>query len=214
MTSVKYRLGVPVYTEAGQCPACNHHSDILGDHAISCGNMGERIARHDSLRDALFAVTQTACLGATREGRALLPDTQARPADVLIPHWTGGRDTALDVTVINPLQTELVRRAANKAGAALEVAFNRKMTQAGEACRREGIVFAPMPWETLGGWHEETVEQVKKLASAQARQTGEEQSEATRHLYQKLSVLLARGNAALLLNRFPNHASPDIDGVE
>ena len=90
MTSVKYRLGVPVYTGAGQCPACNHHSDILGDHAISCGNMGERIARHDSLRDALFAVTQTACLGATREGRALLPDTQARPADVLIPHWTGG----------------------------------------------------------------------------------------------------------------------------
>ena len=55
---------------------------------------------------------------------------------------------------------------------------------------------------------------VKKLASAQARQTGEEQSEATRHLYQKLSVLLARGNAALLLNRFPTFASPDIDGVE
>jgi hypothetical protein len=77
VTSVKYRLGVPVFTEAGQCPACNHHSDILGDHAISCGNMGERIARHDSLRDAIFAVTQTACLGATREGRALLPDTQA-----------------------------------------------------------------------------------------------------------------------------------------
>ena len=23
-----------------------------------------------------------------------------------------------------------------------------------------------MPWETLGGWHEETVAQVKKLASA------------------------------------------------
>ena len=80
------------------------------------------------------------------------------------------------------------------------------MTQAGEACRREGIVFVPMPWETLGGWHEQTVEQVKKLASAQARQTGEEQSEATRHLYQKLSVLLARGNAALLLNRFPSFA--------
>jgi hypothetical protein len=47
---------------------------------------------------------------------------------------------------------------------------------------------------------------VKKVASAQARQTGEEQSEATRHLYQKLSVLLARGNAALLLNRFPSFA--------
>ena len=75
---------------------------------------------------------------------------------------------------------------------------------------REGMVFIPMPWETLGGWHDETVAQVKKLASAQARQTGEERSEVIRHLYQKLSVLLARGNAALLLNRFPTFP---IDGV-
>ena len=37
---------------------------------------------------------------------------------------------------------------------------------------------------------------------------------ATRQLYQKLSVLLARENAAPLLNRFPTLASPDIDGVE
>jgi hypothetical protein len=63
------------------------------------------------------------------------------------------------------------------------------------------------------GWHDETVAQVKELASTQARQTGEERSEVIRHLYQKLSVLLARGNAALLLNRFPTFPSPDIDGV-
>ena len=31
--------------------------------------------------------------------------------------------------------------------------------------------------------------------------------------YQRLSVVLARGNAALLVNRFPTFASPDIDGV-
>ncbi len=71
-----------------------------------------------------------------------------------------------------------------------------------------------MPWETLGGWQEQTVEHVQKLTSAQARQTGEDQSTATRHLYQKLSVLLARGSAALLINRLPTFVSPDIDGVE
>jgi hypothetical protein len=63
------------------------------------------------------------------------------------------------------------------------------------------------------GWHDKTVAQVKKLDSAQTRQTGEERSEVISHLYQKLSVLLARGNAALLLNRFPTFPSPDIDGV-
>ena len=67
--SVNYRFGVPVFPEDGQCPPCNHHSDILGDHAISCGNQGEMIA---SLRDTVYAVTQTACVGATREDRALL----------------------------------------------------------------------------------------------------------------------------------------------
>ena len=109
VVSVKYRLGVPVFSEAGQCPACNHHSDVLGDHAISCGNQGERKARHDSLRDALYAVIQTACLGATREDRSLLPGTEARPADVLIPNWTrGGHDC------------HQPRQAATKAGAALD----------------------------------------------------------------------------------------------
>ena len=39
-------------------------------------------------------------------------------------------------------------QAATKADAALETAYGRKMTQAGEACRREGMVFIPMPWES------------------------------------------------------------------
>ena len=214
IVSVKYRLGVPVFSTAGQCTACARHSDALGDHAISCGYQGERIARHDSLRDALFHTAQQGCLGPTREDRALLPGSEARPADVLIPHWTGGRDTALDVTVVNPLQEKLVRQAATTPGHALTTAYNRKMAQAGEACRREGLVFIPLPMETLGGWHDQTVLQVKKLASAQARHNGEEQSVATRHLYQRLSVLLIRGNSALLLNRIPTFTSPEISGVE
>jgi hypothetical protein len=49
----------------------------------------------------------------------LLPGTEAIPADVLIPHWTGGRDTALDHTVINPLQERLVRQAATTPGHSL-----------------------------------------------------------------------------------------------
>ena len=56
---------------------------------------------------------------------------------------------------------------------------------------------------------------MKKLASAQARQQiGEDQGVVTRHLYQRLSVLLTRGNAALLLNRLPTFARPDVYGVE
>ena len=131
-------------------------------------------------------------------------------ADVLIPNWTGGRDTALDVTVVNPLQTELVSRA----GSALSVRFNEKMTKHGEGCRMAGMVFIPMVVETLGGWQESAVVQLKKLGAALARQTGEEESEKIRHLYQRLAILLVKGNASLFLNRLPTHPSPMIDGTE
>ena len=40
-------------------------SDILGDHAISCGIRGERIAWHNYVRDAVFqtAVQAAGCAG-------------------------------------------------------------------------------------------------------------------------------------------------------
>ena len=216
IVSVKYRIGCPVFTSSAQCPACKNHSDREGDHAISCGSEGERIARHNHLRDSIFQVAVTAALAPSREERSLLPGTNSKPADVLIPHWTHGRDTALDVTVVNPLQAALVYRAAydTNPGHALNYAFDWKMTKHGAACRREGLVFLPMPIESLGGWHEQAVEQVKKIGAALARQTGQEEGEAVGHLFQRLSVLLMRGNAALLLNRIPSFPEPQADGIQ
>ena len=56
--------------------------------------------------------------------------------------------------------------------------------------------------------------QVKRLGSALARHTGQEESEAIRHVAQRLAVLLAKGNAALLLNCVPTYPSPDTDGQD
>ena len=68
--------------------------------------------------------------------------------------------------------------------------------------------------ETLGGWQEAAVVQLKKVGAASARQTGEEETERVRHLYQRLAILLVKGNASLFLNRLPTHPSPMIDGTE
>ena len=114
IVSIKYRLGIPIYSTTGQCPACRDESMEYGDHAISCGSEGERIARHNHLRDALFQATAAAALSPSREERALIPGSNSKPADVLIPNWTHGMDTALqlDVTVVNPLHPTLVERVA------------------------------------------------------------------------------------------------------
>ena len=210
--SVLYRLGAPIYPSIGPCPACKKESDRYGDHAIVCGSHGERIARHNQLRDAIYQVAASSNLAPRKEENALLPGTSARPADVLIPSWTGGRDTALDVTVVSPLLTERVDLSITTPGHTLKVAFNDKCRDYQEACEREGITFIPLPVETLGGWHKKAVEQLKKIARAQARNTGKEEEEAIRHLFQRLGVLLVKGNAALLLNRIPSFPLPEIDG--
>ena len=52
--------------------------------------------------------------------------------------------------------------------------------------------------------------EIKKLGSCLARHTGEEESVTINHLFQKLSIDLMRGNAALFNNRNPiDDSAPD-----
>ena len=50
------------------CPACLRLNDVMGDHAMSCGSGGERIARNYHLRDAIFEIAVAAGLAPTKEG--------------------------------------------------------------------------------------------------------------------------------------------------
>ena len=119
--------------------------------------------------------------------------------------WSGGRDAALDVTVIHPLQSSTVAGAAVTAGHALTVAYDRKVAGAAEACSQAGIAFIPLAVESLGGWHPVAVEEVKRMASALARHKGEEdEGKEQRELFQLLALLVQKGNAALFNNRVPD----------
>ena len=51
--------------------------------------------------------------------------------------------------------------------------------------------------ETLGGWHKVAEAELRKLGSALARQTGKEEGVPTSYLFQKLSILLIKGNSAI-----------------
>ena len=60
------------------------------DHQVGCGGNGDRIARHNAIRDALFAAAQSAALGPKREASGVVPDSNSRPADVYLPTWHHG----------------------------------------------------------------------------------------------------------------------------
>ena len=173
-------------------------------------------ARHNILRDALYQTASAAALGPVKEGRFLLPGRDARPADLLIPRWEGGKDAALDVTVVSALQQAMVAGSAVTDGYALTKAFDRKIARVGEACRQQGLAFIPIAADTLGGWHQMAIKQIKKLGAVLARHRGEDEQVEIRHLLQRLSLLLMRGNATLLVNRVPEDDMVEamVDGME
>ena len=90
--------------EGVRCPICQVVADPLGDHQVGCEGNGDRIHRHDSVRDALFSAAQTAALAPRKEVPSLIPGTSSRPADVYISNWMRGQPAALDVHVISTLQ--------------------------------------------------------------------------------------------------------------
>ena len=157
--------------------------------------------------------TRSASSKSSCKGRFLLPGNDRRPADVYLPNWAAGRDSALDITVINPLQQATVGEAAVTPGHSLTFAFDRKMRGAAEDCERQDVSFTPLAFESLGGWHRVAVNEVKKIAQAMARQTGRDESEVCSHAISRLSLLLMKGNSAILVNRIPSITHGPIDGV-
>ena len=65
----------------------------------------------------------------------------------------------------------------------------------------------------MGGWAESATHHISRLGQALARATSQDESDTEKHLYGRLSVLLMKGNMALLSNRVPSFTDPPVDGV-
>ena len=145
-----------------------------------------------------------------------MPGTAARPGDVFIRRWADGKDAALDVTVTSSLASSNLAAAAARPGGALEKAYDRKMHDAADACREQGLVFFPIAFEALGGVHQVAVTQLKRLGATLARHTGSDEREVVSQLLQRISLHLMRGNSALIAGRRPDSdlLPPELDGQE
>ena len=77
------------------------------------------------------------------------------------------------------------------------------------------MVFITLVVESLGGWEEQANIQIKRLETAHTRQTDteREKSDKMRHV-SGLGVHLAKGNAALFLDRTPSFSNPAINYQE
>ena len=202
-----YWLGVPFHNSQYTCPECRSSADIFGDHQVGCGGNGDRISRHNVVRDVLFSAAQSAALAPTKA------DSSMRPADVLLPNWSRGSPAAVDVLVISPLQQETLAEAAYTPGHALQVGVNRKLATNLSACRSVGMEYIPFVAETLGGLAEDAITTIRAIGQAVGQRSGSlDPTTSTRHLFGRVATALWRGNAALWLHRHRT-LHPKLDGL-
>ena len=124
---------------------------------------------------------------------------------MLIPRYTNGLDTCVDVTVINSCRLDLLLRSSEEPGFALDHVFNAKWSKNGPACERAGMTFLPLAFDTFGAIHPQGADFLKKLGRTMARSICQEESVIVNQLFQRLSILLVKGNMCLLLNRRPEN---------
>ena len=92
-------------------------------------------------------------------------------------------------------------------------AFDRKIRGVAEDCQRQGLAFIPIVGEALGGLHDVAVANVRKLANALSLHTGQDLSEVTAQGFRRVAMLLQRGNAQILGDKFASYPASEIDGI-
>ena len=201
---LRHTLGLPIYSAPRSCPVCKSSLlDVWGSHSVVCSSGGDRIGRHNAVRDALFHIAGAASLSPILETGHIIPGSQRRPGDITIPNWARGRPAAIDVTITSPLQQTTISGAAVEVGVAAHRREQAKDDQALGPCEASGVDFLPVAVETFGAWGPVGLKTISQVSQRWADRHGEPRPRALTWIHQKLSVALQRGNATMLLTRSP-----------
>ena len=180
----------------------------MGDHALHCrDDRGLKGGRHDRIRDVIFKSAQHASLSPLKEMPGLIPGSLSRPANVYVGNWVDGRKVAFDVSVTSPTQEAILFQAADRPAAAIEARKQSKMRAHFSNCQSQGIFFQPLVVESFGGWDFDALKFLKEIGRQDARRWGKDSAMEIKYFFQRLSVALQRGNAALLIERDPEPSS-------
>lgn len=68
----------------------------------------------------------------------------------------------------------------------------------------------PLAVSTFGAWHPEAIKHITEMAKLQAANVGRLPSVQIKRVFQKLAIVLMKGNGTLLITRSPNiNEDPD-----
>ena len=186
------RLGTPI-CQPHRC-RCGKQVDNYGRHGLSCLKSAGRIPRHAAINDLIKRALATAGVPATLEPVGLESSNSNRPDGVTIFPFSHGKSMCWDATVVDTFAKSSVMDAAVTTGAAAKKAEKRKVTHyQGLGDRYQ---FYPIALETTGVYGPQTEDFIKQLGRRLRAYTDEVRQ--TQWLRQRISVAIARGNAAAI----------------
>jgi len=212
-TAVKFRLGMPLMEAGLLCPAtsnksgstCGEELDVFGDHALCCHHGTSRVFRHNQLRDILGHSAKAAGLSTVViEKKNQISGSKKKPGDITIQQYRRGfAASAFDVTVAHPLQKKHIDVATDEAGVAAQAAHDRKLQKSLEDCKKEGLHFVPLAWESTGGATDTVHEIIRKWTDLESDRCGYPVDVIRQNLYSQVSCCLQAHLAQAVLDRLP-----------
>jgi len=162
-----------------------------------------RIARHSTINDIIHRSLSKAGIPSIKEPRGLLRADGRRPDGLTMIPWHSGRHLVWDATVVDTLASSYIQATAAMAGAADEIATERKNAKYSAFLNTH--VFIPLPMETIGPINVTGQNFLRDLDRKLTMSTGDNQE--TCFLLQRLSinigynVLIRLLSVALCLNK-------------
>ena len=203
---MKRWLGIPIFNQDHLCVACqNQVMDVFGHHACVCPVKGDRIKRHNIIRDILYEFCSAAAWGPVREKLFLFPGSSERPADVFIPNYSGGKNLFLDVAITCPLQHKYVVDAAQTLGFSCNnYADEVKCKNFEVRVQDEDALYLPAVFESFGGFSRDLPDFFFKLITSVSLRYDDSKCTISKHFYETISCALMKSIARSVTSRFPD----------
>lgn len=176
---LKRRLRYPIFEAPQHCMQCDDLMDIYVDHALVCSAAGDRVSRHNLLRNKAFYVCQAAGLQPQLEKPGLLDNSSLnsrRPADIFIPNLKIGQQTVLDFGVTSGMRGDILEHSSNNNRFATEeyAHLKRNSSNTHEDCLLRDIRLIRIIVEASGGaWGLDAEDVWKTIIKSTAALTGE-----------------------------------------
>jgi len=162
-------------------------------------NTGDRIHRHNAIRDQLYLDCQAAKLSPQKE--TAIGTGKKRPGDVFVPVWDRGLGANFDVSVVCPALVPHLSNASQVRSYVASLHEDAKRAKHEASCTAAHTLFIPLVVETYGCWGPSAVPVLKSIGRMIAAQQDIPASTAILRLFQRLSFILQRRNAISILSR-------------